>query len=377
MQKLKHFLLIFSIALIVSCSSSDEQISVEILTANDLCSVTQNQPKECLILENDNFDTNSAVEIYIEQSPQFGALTINAHSITYRPAEGYAGQDSFSYVISQNNTQSRPAQVDITVQRVSPQVAVYTAGWENGQTHSGLPGKLTPSFSNDVTSLTEEHSDIHYYQVDKVDWARSGNHVLKFFGEPPAFRSETAFMDALYRYRQGDEFYFSASIRPDDSWDEPTKYSIIISQWKSFSSGPHAALRLSNMGDYVLSYHSKDHPAVELGIAPANEWTDVRIYFKKSLNDDGKVMVWVNGELKLERHGKTLISSNEGYTKIGMYTEIRSPRTLYFDNVSVSKGINRPLLDWGSSPVDGNFDDSDEDGIANGLDPYPYDPDRF
>jgi hypothetical protein len=59
-----------------------------------------------------------------------------------------------------------------------------------------------------------------------------------------------------------------------------------------------------------------------------------------------------------------------------MYTEIRSPRTIYFDTVSVSKAINRQLDAWGRSPVDGIYNDSDDDGKSNGLDPYPFDPER-
>ncbi|MGR5348433.1 hypothetical protein [Vibrio mediterranei] len=62
---------------------------------------------------------------------------------------------------------------------------------------------------------------------------------------------------------------------------------------------------------------------------------------------------------KLDRSGPTLLIGNDGYTKIGMYTEIQSPKTLYFDNVSVSKAINRTLDEWGQAPVDGIYNDSD------------------
>ncbi len=115
---------------------------------------------------------------------------------------------------------------------------------------------------------------------------------------------------------------------------------------------------------------------MDLGVAPQDTWTDIRVYFKKSLDADGRVMIWVNGELKLDRAGKTLLIGNNGYTKLGMYTEIRDARTLYFDNVSVSKAINRSLEEWGQAPVDGIYNDSDNDRVSNGLDPYPFDPNR-
>ncbi|MCW8347432.1 heparin lyase I family protein [Vibrio sp. ZSDZ65] len=342
----------------------------------DSCDGLEDKQLLCDVLSNDVDPEQDELQIIIDQAPRYGTLTITAEHVLYTPNVGFVGLDDFTYSVDDGFNRSESAVVDIQVNRTTPinnAAPIYTAGWENGTLHSELPGELTPSFSSDLDSLTKEPTSYHYYQTEAVPWARTGERVLKVFGEPPAYRSEAAFMSSIYRFSPGEESYYSASIRPDESWQTVTKYSVIITQWKSFSSGPHAAIRLSNDGKFALTYHSSGQPVVDLGTAPQDTWTDIRVYFKKSLGDDGHVKVWVNGELKLDRAGKTLLVGNDGYMKFGMYTEIRSPKTLYFDNISVSKAINRSLAEWGQSPVDGIYNDSDEDGISNGLDRYPFD----
>ncbi|NOH29133.1 heparin lyase I family protein [Vibrio mediterranei] len=345
----------------------------------DSCNGLENQALLCNVLANDLDPEGDELTIVISSEPNYGTVTVVEGQILYQPNADFVGLDGFFYHVEDGFNRSQPVWVDIQIDRtttIENPATIYTAGWENGLANSGLPGELTPSFSSSYDSLTKIPASYHYYEVAQVDWARTGNHVMKFYGEPPAYRSETAFMDGRYQYAPGDDFYFSASIRPDASWQTITKYSIILAQWKSFSSGPHAAVRLSNDGLFKLSFHAPNYPVIDLGLAPQDQWTDIRIYFKKSLADDGRVKVWVNGELKLDRKGKNMLISNNGYTKIGMYTEIRSPRTIYFDNVSVSKAINRELDAWGRSPVDGIYNDSDDDGKSNGLDSYPFDPER-
>ncbi|GMQ49313.1 heparin lyase I family protein [Vibrio sp. 10N] len=354
----------------------------ENLTTNtqpDQCTGAENQQLLCDVLANDNDPENDPLAIVLAEQPNYGTISIVEGKVLYTPSQDFVGLDEFSYRVDDGFNLSEPEWVSVQIDRTTPiedAAPIYTAGFENGEPQSGLNQTLTPSFSSSYDSLTQEPASYHYYQVENVPWARTGEHVLKFFGEPPAYRSEIAFMNSDYNFAPGDDHYYSASIRPDASWQNITKYSIIVTQWKSFGSGPHGAIRLSNNGDFKLTYHAPNYPTVDLGIAPQDTWTDIRVYFKKSLDADGRVMIWVNGELKLDRSGKTLLVGNNGYTKLGMYTEIRDARTIYFDNVSVSKAINRSLEQWGQSPVDGIYNDSDSDGVSNGLDPYPFDPNR-
>lgn len=349
------------------------------ITAPDSCEGVENQQLLCDVLANDIDPEADELTIVLADSANYGSLTVSEGKVLYTPEENFVGLDEFSYQVDDGFNLSEPTWVDVLVERtttIENAAPVYTANYENGTPQSGLEQLLTPSFSSSYDSLTQIPASYHYYSVENVPWARTGEHVLKFFGEPPAYRSELAFMNSDYNYSPGDDYYFSASIRPDASWQNITKYSIIVTQWKSFQSGPHGAIRLSNNGDFKLTFQSPDNPIIDLGFAPQDQWTDMRVYFKKSLGSDGRVMIWVNGELKLDRSGKTLLIGNDGYTKIGMYTEIRDARTIYFDNVSISSAINRSLEEWGRAPVDGIYNDSDDDGVSNGLDPYPLDPNR-
>eukprot|EP00747_Dinoflagellata_sp_TGD_P146822 gnl/TRDRNA2_/TRDRNA2_176735_c1_seq6.p1 gnl/TRDRNA2_/TRDRNA2_176735_c1~~gnl/TRDRNA2_/TRDRNA2_176735_c1_seq6.p1 ORF type:complete len:225 (+),score=20.12 gnl/TRDRNA2_/TRDRNA2_176735_c1_seq6:480-1154(+) len=138
----------------------------------------------------------------------------------------------------------------------------------------------------------------------------------------------------------------------DDSWDQVGKWSTLIAQWKMSPGHPHAAVRLSNEGDYKLYFKGDKlwrhtdkldtkHGGRFLGVAKRRSWNDIKIFFKKSRYSDGLAKVWLNGELAFEHKGKTLLNSGRGYTKFGMYTNIMGKRTIYFDEVSFCHSADR------------------------------------
>lgn len=60
-----------------------------------------------------------------------------------------------------------------------------------------------------------------------------------------------------------------------------------------------------------------------IGYAEKNKWFDIKMYIESSTNSDGYIKVWLNGNLVAEHTGKNLRSkNNDGYVKLGMYTEI-------------------------------------------------------
>ena len=228
----------------------------------------------------------------------------------------------------------------------------YMLRWESGKVSDNLTMPLDVSYSISSNDIKTSPTDYHNIKVLDTNNARQGKRVINFYAKPPSIRSELAFMASPYRYSVGDDFFYTSSIKPDSSWVNG-KYSTIISQWKSFSSKPHAMLRLSNDGNYELFFLGVDLDLKTLGKIKPNHWTDIRVYFKKSLGDDGVVKIWINGDLKLEQYGKNMLSNRDGYTKFGMYTEIYGERNIQFDNVSVAKKINEPINWWGYKPVTG------------------------
>ena len=242
--------------------------------------------------------------------------------------------------------------------------------WETGTVDSGLIDPLKPSFSINGDSWTppknpssdfcqpdpasnsecwpesqglqhvSDGSDIHHLSVHNVSWAREGTHVLKIYadgrnyGTPEDYsrRSELSAVQDQYVFLPGDYQLFSMSFWLDSTYDQMTKYSGLLLQWKMSPSVPHGALRISNLGDYKLWFRGydlweDDGNGKFIGYAKRQAWNDIKFFYKKSISSDGFVQVWLNHVLVFEHHGPTLLTgTTRGYTKFGQYTEIRDER---------------------------------------------------
>ena len=233
----------------------------------------------------------------------------------------------------------------------------WSIDWENGQgVNDGLANPPEYEYSiNSQSAVGYPMGPLHGHNVANVPWARSGSHVLEVYADGSnyptpdyAWRSELGYMHSDYRFSPGDEHYYTMSFYPPSQyWDDITLYSIIISQWKMFSGGPHAALRLSNRGDYKLTFEGPHWNGSEgIGYAVPGAWNDIKVYFKKSLGSDGIVKVWLNGQLVFEHYGVNLLRDTGGYVNFGMYTETRDYRVIYMDAVRIEDSISVPLEEW-------------------------------
>lgn len=266
-----------------------------------------------------------------------------------------------------------------TVQSSKSSMVSVLLSWETGTLDSGLAAPLKPSFSEnrngwtppkdpqgkdckhgkvsrrlcwpDALGKARVGSSLHSLSVEKASWAKDGDHVLKVYargsdlGRKGAFRSELSAVQDKYLFHEGDFQYFTMNFWLDKSWDRVTKWSTLIAQWKMSPGHPHAAVRLSNEGDYKLYFkgdklwkHTGEldtkHGGRFLGIASPQSWNEIKIFFKKSRQRDGIAKVWLNGQLAFDFKGRTLLKGGRGYTKFGMYTNIMDERTIYFDAVS-------------------------------------------
>jgi len=239
--------------------------------------------------------------------------------------------------------------------------------WENGQLNSG--NNVTSSFVsysiNGSSIVSQTPNNLHYHEVDSVSWTRQGNYVLKTYldgsnrgtGLDFGNRSEIALNSSNELFTDGDEHFFEISFRPDNTWDAKSEYGIVITQWKMNAGGPHAVIKLSNEGDYRVYLISEDgngghyFPETTLGYASPNAWTDLKVYFKKSMGSDGIIKVYVNGQLTFEHYGQNIIRDNDGYVKFGMYNGISDERVLYFDQAKSTKSINVSFNDWATNQM--------------------------
>ena len=225
-----------------------------------------------------------------------------------------------------------------TIIAVNP--TILDADWETGEWTSGDSPPPVFSFQlegDDPQPITTVTNSTHYIKAAST-YARTGDWSLEVFAQPDSKRSEIAYIDTPYRFSPGSEFYYSLSYRPDDGWATNTSpYSIILTQWKNFSSGPHAVFRLRNNAAREAFFMSAVTGSTqhELGTLPVDEWTDFIFYFKFETGTSGATKIWKNGELILSLTGATLFNSNNGYMKLGMYTEINHPRIVHFDDVRI------------------------------------------
>lgn len=217
------------------------------------------------------------------------------------------------------------------------------ANWESGTWDSALIPAPDLNYQNVGDSNTTTVASTNHYVEASTNFARSGSYSLKSFAQPPALRSEFAFMDNAYRLNPGEEYYYSVSYCPGTNWLAVSPWSTILTQWKNFSSGPSAVFRLSNDGEHRPEFQSlagagntNTYYFEEL---PLNEWTDFVYYFKWTTNSTGVIKIWRNGNLVLNIAGPTLLLNSQAYMQMGMYTEIGQPRTVYYDNARIGTNV--------------------------------------
>ena len=100
------------------------------------------------LLANDSDLDSTTLSASKLTNPVHGTLTLNADgSFVYQPAAGYAGEDSFTYRISDDTASSNVATVRLTVTKVFPQSSVLdTFNRANGKVGSNWEGLTSTDF---------------------------------------------------------------------------------------------------------------------------------------------------------------------------------------------------------------------------------------
>ena len=97
---------------------------------NDVATLAMNSSIKIAVLSNDTDPEKDLLSVLSVTAPGHGVAVINPDStVTYTPATGYSGSDSFSYTMSDGNGNTSTANVDITVLAVNPFNAVTLRPW--------------------------------------------------------------------------------------------------------------------------------------------------------------------------------------------------------------------------------------------------------
>jgi hypothetical protein len=251
----------------------------------------------------------------------------------------------------------------------SPFWLTYSFG-ESSRTWEYINGVQTRFGASNIHSITSVLASA-YNMV-----APEGDYVLRFHGDssnygsstPKSFtkRVELGNRDWNTRAFPDRDVYISASLYlPADTWDQVTRYSTIIFQHKQYpGADPNFELRLSNMGDYNLYVQShyahyglsgnrhNDHTIATLS---PNTWHRLKIHLVPSQDSSlGYINIYVDGTSVFEATGTNLNDRDDtdfSFFKMGMYTEIRDERTIFFDEVEMTDYIESrySLSDWVAS----------------------------
>ena len=238
------------------------------------------------------------------------------------------------------------------------------------------PYPFVESYSNNGTSSTDGTSAGSSHNITSVKASnegiesREGDYVIRVYADGNrSNRSELAHLNNETTFKEGEEYYFSGSFyAPSTEWDPVTEGgSTVITQLKQYGGGdPNFELRLSNNGDYKMTWRAVPHELKnyqEMGYAIPNSWNDIKIFTKHSQGADGIFQVWLNGKQVIDYSGRTMYRDAEGYLKFGMYTEIHDERVIYWDAIEISDHLTKDFDTWLSSGA--NLPSINVTGIGN------------
>ena len=130
-------------AVIGSLTITDHTSTNQTPVANDDYAVTNvDSLVEINVLDNDTDPESQSLTPSILAQPAHGTATVNASgTITYVPATGYVGSDSFTYLVSDGVTNSNPASVSLTVNAQQLTLAQFDpVGSQSSANLSGTTG---------------------------------------------------------------------------------------------------------------------------------------------------------------------------------------------------------------------------------------------
>jgi hypothetical protein len=145
--------------------------------ANDSAATNQGAPVTISVLSNDSDIDGDALSVTSATAPAHGSVTVNADNttITYRPAAGFSGSDSFSYTVSDGNGGSATATVAVTVRAVQSTYALTVSsvdmyGKPTGGLYTVIKQGSTTTVKTGFTTLSYTGTAGATYSVTVSDY---------------------------------------------------------------------------------------------------------------------------------------------------------------------------------------------------------------
>jgi hypothetical protein len=186
--------------------SSEIDLSSELLAFDDSATTSENQPVLINVLAND-CGTPPLTLIFFS-NPSHGSLTYNADStLTYTPANGFFGLDSFIYTVSNGSGATATRTVHISV---SPLCSLVNTGSFIDTFESGAPGWTVETPKNNIPAShawtvvpdSSAHSPTMSFKSDSTTLDLKDDRLIS----PPQKLSTTSHLKFWHRYQFEDGY---------------------------------------------------------------------------------------------------------------------------------------------------------------------------
>lgn len=136
---------------------------ITLVANDDVTETTYNTSVNINVLNNDETDTNTALNIIADtNSTNGGSISVINKQIIYIPANGYNGEDSFSYTIKDIFNNQASANVRINVHRQTPDYTIYVT--EGKSINLNLPFTVSSVGQANFGLVSSTNSEITYSQ---------------------------------------------------------------------------------------------------------------------------------------------------------------------------------------------------------------------
>jgi len=251
---------------IIVTASNDAPIAV-----NDSASTVQDTPVTVPILANDSDVDGDALTVTAVTTPGHGSTAINGNgTVTYTPAAGWVGPDSFTYTISDGKGGTASAAVNITVTQND---LIFKDGFDScnatawssvtnssalsfsasGKTGCGMQVNITsnsPAYVRDDTpNLETRYRARFYFNPNGIVMAKNNIHAL--FG---GYTGQNANTLVIELRKNGNSFQVRAGLLLDarGKWSY-SGWSTLSNSWTSIEFDWRAATSLgANNGGLTL-----------------------------------------------------------------------------------------------------------------------------
>jgi hypothetical protein len=197
---------------------------------DDSATTSANTPVTVSVRANDTDPDNDLLTVTGASTPAHGSTVVNAGAtVTYTPASGYSGPDSFTYTISDGNGGTASATVSITVNAATnlitnPGFEVDTSGWQAGATFNTLArvaGGHSGGWAAQLSNSTAGSQCTLDDKPNSVAITQSGPYTARIW-----VRSDTpglSFKLRIREYNAGTQVgSVSTTVTPTTTWQQVT-----------------------------------------------------------------------------------------------------------------------------------------------------------